>query len=177
MAPHSSTLAWKSPWTEKPGRLQTMGSLRVGHDWATSLSLFTFIHWRREWQPTPLFLPGESRGQSLVGCRMGLHRVRHNLAQHSNSCKGRQYSNMNIKTSFHYKLYRILPLRFLSSVQFNSVQSLSRVWLFATPWIAARRASLSITNSRSSLKLTVNKDIDLICTINYPDLFDTVCQI
>ena len=43
MAPHSSTLAWKIPWTEEPGRLQSMGSLRVGHDWATSLSLFTFI--------------------------------------------------------------------------------------------------------------------------------------
>ena len=41
MAPHSSTLAWKIPWTEEPGRLQSMGSLRVGHDWATSLSLFT----------------------------------------------------------------------------------------------------------------------------------------
>ena len=37
MAPHSSTLAWKIPWTEEPGRLQSMGSLRVGHDWATSL--------------------------------------------------------------------------------------------------------------------------------------------
>ena len=55
MAPHSSTLAWKIPWTEEPGRLQSMGSLRVGHDWATSLSLFTFIHWRRKWQPTPVF--------------------------------------------------------------------------------------------------------------------------
>ena len=44
MATHSSTLAWKIPWTEKPGRLQSMGSLRVGHDWATSLSLFTFMH-------------------------------------------------------------------------------------------------------------------------------------
>ena len=42
MAPHSSTLAWKIPWTEEPGRLQSMGSLRVGHDWATSLSLFHF---------------------------------------------------------------------------------------------------------------------------------------
>ena len=42
MAPHSSTLAWKIPWTEKPGGLQSMESLRVGHDWATSLSLFTF---------------------------------------------------------------------------------------------------------------------------------------
>ena len=39
IAPHSSTLAWKIPWMEEPGRLQSMGSLRVGHDWATSLSL------------------------------------------------------------------------------------------------------------------------------------------
>ena len=39
MAPHSSTLAWKIPWMEEPGRLQSMGSHRVGHDWATSLSL------------------------------------------------------------------------------------------------------------------------------------------
>ena len=37
MAPHSSTLAWKIPWTEEPDGLQSMGSLRVGHDWATSL--------------------------------------------------------------------------------------------------------------------------------------------
>ena len=35
MAPHSSTLAWKIPWTEEPGRLQSMGSPRVGHDWVT----------------------------------------------------------------------------------------------------------------------------------------------
>ena len=40
MAPHSSTLAWKIPWTEEPGRLQSMGSLRAGHDWVTSLSLW-----------------------------------------------------------------------------------------------------------------------------------------
>ena len=57
-----STLAWKILWTEEPGRLQSMGSLRVGHDWATSLSLFAFMHWRRKWQPTPVFLPGESQG-------------------------------------------------------------------------------------------------------------------
>ena len=62
MATHSSTLAWKIPWTEKPGSLQSLGSLRVGHNWATSLSLFTFMHWRRKWQPTPVFLPGESQG-------------------------------------------------------------------------------------------------------------------
>ena len=74
MAPHSSTLAWKIPQTEEPGRLQSMRSLRVGHDWATSLSLFTFTHWRRKWQPTPVFLPGESQGQrSLVGCCLWGH--------------------------------------------------------------------------------------------------------
>ena len=70
MAPHSSTLAWKIPWAEEPGRLQSMGSLRVGHDWVTSLSLFTFM----QWQPTPVFLPGESQGRgSLVGCRLCGH--------------------------------------------------------------------------------------------------------
>ena len=67
MAPHSSTLAWKIPWAAEPGRLQSMGSLRVRHDCATSLSLFTFMHWRRKWQATPVFLPGESQGRgSLV---------------------------------------------------------------------------------------------------------------
>ena len=75
MAPHSSTLPWKIPWTEDPGGLQSMGSLRVRHDWATSLSLFTFMQWRRKWQPTPVFLPGESQGRGLPS--MGSHRVGH----------------------------------------------------------------------------------------------------
>ena len=74
MAPHSSTLAWKIPWTEEPGVLQSMGSLRVGHDSVTSLSLFTFMHWRRKWQPTPVFLPGESQGWgSLAGFHLWGH--------------------------------------------------------------------------------------------------------
>ena len=64
MALYSSALAWKIPWTEEPGRLQSMGLL------ATSLSLFTFMHGKRKWQPTQVFLPGESQGWgSLVGCR------------------------------------------------------------------------------------------------------------
>ena len=71
MATHSSILAWKIPWMEEPGRLQSMGSQRVGHDRAPSLSLFTFMHWRKKWQPTPVFLPGESQGQrNLVGCHL-----------------------------------------------------------------------------------------------------------
>ena len=70
MAIHSSMLPWRIPWTEEPDGLQSMGSMGVGHDWATSLSLFTFMHWRRKWQPTAVFLSGESQGWgSLVGCR------------------------------------------------------------------------------------------------------------
>ena len=69
MATHSSTLAWEIPWTEEPGRLQSMGSLR------TQLSDFTFTFHshalEKEMQPTPVFLPGESQGRgSLVGCHL-----------------------------------------------------------------------------------------------------------
>ena len=63
MATRSSTLAWQIPWMEEPGRLKSMGLRRVGHDWATSHSLFTFMHWRRKRQPTLVFLPGESQRQ------------------------------------------------------------------------------------------------------------------
>ena len=74
MATHSRTLAWEIPWMEEPGRLQSMKSRRVGHDWETSLSLFTFMHWRRKWQPTLVFLPGESQEWgSLVGCCLWGH--------------------------------------------------------------------------------------------------------
>ena len=51
----------------------------VGHNWAISLSLFTFMHWRKKWQPTPVFLPGESQGRGrLVGCCLWGHTVGHN---------------------------------------------------------------------------------------------------
>ena len=63
VATHYSTLAWKIPWMEEPGRLQSMGSRRVRHYWATSLPLFTVMHWRRKWQPIPVLLPGESQVQ------------------------------------------------------------------------------------------------------------------
>ena len=74
MAAHSSTLAWKIPWTKEPGGLQSMESLGVGHDRATSLSLFTFMHWRRKWQPTPVFCLENPRDRgSLVGCCLWGH--------------------------------------------------------------------------------------------------------
>ena len=68
VATHSGILAWRIPWTQEPGRLQAIGSQRVENDWATSLSLFTFMHWRRKWQPTPVFLPEESQGWQ--SCRL-----------------------------------------------------------------------------------------------------------
>ena len=62
------------------------------------------------------------------------------------------------------------PQRFSSKTDFSSVQSLSRVWLFVTPWTAARQASLSITNSRSLLKLTSMESVmpsnHLICNVS-----------
>ena len=94
MAPHSSTLAWKIPWMEKHGRLQSMGSLRVGHNSATSLSLFTFMHWRRKWQPTPVFLPGESRDRgawwaAVYGVAQSRTRLKR-LGSSSKRLRGRQ---------------------------------------------------------------------------------------
>ena len=73
---------------EEPGRLQSMGSLRVGHDWATSLWLFTFVHWRRKWQPTPVFLPGESQGRgSWRAAVYGVEQSRTRLKWLSSSSK------------------------------------------------------------------------------------------
>ena len=89
MAPHSSAPAWRIPGTVEPGGLQSMGLPRVGHDCATSLSLFTFMHWRRLWQPTPVLLPGESQGHwSLVGY----------------SPWGRQESDTTERLHFHFSL-------------------------------------------------------------------------
>ena len=66
MARHSSSLAWKIPWTEEPGRLQ--GSQPGVAKSRTQLRDFTFMHWRRKWQPTPVFLPEESHGQRSLVC-------------------------------------------------------------------------------------------------------------
>ena len=60
MATHSSILAWKIPWTEEPGRLQSMGLKS-----RTRLSDFTFP-WRRKWQPTPVLLPGKPHRQRIL---------------------------------------------------------------------------------------------------------------
>ena len=79
VAPHSSALAWKIPWAKEPGGLQFMGSQRIRHNWATSLSLFTFMPWRRQWQPTPVCLAWRISGTAEPGGMpsMGSHGVGH----------------------------------------------------------------------------------------------------
>ena len=102
MATHSSTLAWKIPWTEGPGRLQSMGSLGVRYDWVASLSLFTFMHGRRKWQPTPVFLPGESQGRgawwaAVYGVAQSQTRLKR-LSSSSSSCLSSNQFHLRLRT-------------------------------------------------------------------------------
>ena len=117
MATHSSVLAWKIPWTGEPGRLQSMGSQRVRHDWATSLECFQYCEY-----------------YEFSDC----------------------ISTWCIGMGFNFPVGHSFSVSFTGEqrhTMLSHVQSLSRVRLFATPWIAARQASLSITNSQSSLRL------------------------
>ena len=106
MAHHSRTLVWKIPWMEEPSRLRSMGSLRVGHNWATSLSLFTFMRWRRKWQPTPVFLPGQSQGGAWWPAVYGVAQSRTRLkrlssSSSSNSCLVIQIAYASQLTPIH----------------------------------------------------------------------------
>ena len=129
MATQSSTLAWKILWMEEPGRLWSMGSLRVGHDWATSLSRFTFMHWRRKWQPTPVFLPGESQGRgSIVGCYLGVTQSQTQLKWLSSSSSNRGIKKIffNLKNDNSKNIFRTF-----SGVVVDSVGS---VHFQIVPW-------------------------------------------
>ena len=121
MATHSSTLAWKIPWTE-PGRLQSMGSLRVGHDSVTSLSHFTFIHWRRKWQPTPVFLPGESQGWwSRWAAVYGVAQSRTRLKRLSSSSRKVQQNDSSVCESKNWFCYFSSVCNLLSKCQIRQL--------------------------------------------------------
>ena len=112
MTTHSSIPAWKIQWTEEPGRLRSMGSLRIGRYWATSLSFFTFMHWRRKWQPTLVFLPGESQGWgSLVGCHLWGHteldttEATYQQQQQQPNQKRPQGSKKNLISDFGHRVF------------------------------------------------------------------------
>ena len=131
MAPDSSTLACKIPWVEEPGRLQSMESLRVRHNWAISFSLFTFMHWRRKWQPTLVFLPGESQGQrSLVVC----HLWGRTESDTTEVTLQQQQTITWVRCALFLLIYGQEMTWITVQPQFSSVQSLSCVWLFVTPW-------------------------------------------
>ena len=83
MVPHSNTLAWKIPWTEEPGRLQSMGLWRVRNDWVTSFSLFYFHALEKEMTTHSSVLawriPGTGEPGGLPS--MGWRRVGHNWSE------------------------------------------------------------------------------------------------
>ena len=131
MATHSSIQAWRIPWTEEPGGLQSTGSQRVGHDWETSLISAT------KGVPTEVVIP------ALPPPPFPLFSLF-------------LYSDITMLPILKIQPFRPLKITWTTSPNlsmYQSVQSLSCVWLFATPWITARQASLSITNSQSLLKL------------------------
>ena len=123
------------------------------------------IPWRRKWQPIPVFLPGKSHGQRSLAASMRSLRIGLNSAT-----KQQKYKTINLSKHMiqnmdllpralvkHWVTYSNKSVLSLSSgrkgLKFSSVQLHSCIWLFVTPWTAARQASLSITNSQSLLKL------------------------
>ena len=118
MAPHSSTLAWKIPWTEEPSRLQSMGSLRVGHDltyhfpalekeMATHSSV---LAWR---------IPGTGEPGGLPS--MGSHRVGHN------------WSDLAAAAAWNHIIFDLLPSGFFYLVKYFSNSSmLSHIQCFTS---------------------------------------------
>ena len=130
MAPHSSTLAWKIPWTEEPGRLQSMGSLRVRHNWATSLSLSCI----GEGNGNPLqcsCLENPREGGAWCAAVYGVAQSRKRLKRLSSSIYSVKKNGMN--------LYQMLKLPILYCLQWSRYQSLScslslshthRIWIW-----------------------------------------------
>ena len=148
MAPHSSTLGWKVPWTKEPGGLKSMGLWRVWHDWVTSLSLFTFMHWRRQWHPTPVLLPGKSHGRrSLVGC----------------SPWGFEESGMTERLPFHFSLSCTgegngTPVSCLENPRDGGA------WWAAVYGVAQSWTRLKRLSSSSRVNFTFLKIVDFLCS-------------
>ena len=120
MGPHSSTLAWKIPWMEEPGGLKSMETLRVGHDWATSLALFTFILEKEMATHSSVLawrIPGTGEPGGLPS--MESHRVRHDwsdlAAAAAVSCR-----------PLLLDCYNFLVL--LSKIKYNTVSLLDKCW-------------------------------------------------
>ena len=122
MAPHSSTLAWKIPWTEEPGRLQSMGLRRVRHDWATSLSLFHFHALEKEMATHSSVLawriPGTGEPGGLPST--GSHRVGHDW---SNLAAAGAALNLSVKKAW----ISFSMCHFSSKLEFSIIKKLG-IW-------------------------------------------------
>ena len=139
MATHSSTLAWKIPWMEEPGRLKSLGLLRVGHNWATSLSLFTFMHWRRKWQPTPAFLPGESQGRGAWWVSpMGSHRVRHHWSNLAAAAAVTPSQLLRIRTIFGGCYYSVSYTKVSRALRFRMADKVCHSSKSLIPWAVSQ---------------------------------------
>ena len=130
MATHSGTLAWKIPWTEEPGRLQSMGSLRVRHDWATSLSLFTFMPWRRKWQLQYSCLENPRDGGAWWAALYGVAQSRTWLKRlSSSSSSSRAWGSTGAEGPFTW-IYCKYCLLFISNVNIYGVPIISKTWSY-----------------------------------------------
>ena len=124
MAPHSSTLAWKIPWTEEPGRLQAMGSQRVGHDWATSLSLSCIGEGNgHPLQCSCLENPRDGRAWWAAVCGVAQSRTRLKQLRSSSSSKPGRMAAYAQKTQTFHKLSR-------KGLKGNLWDESYRLWIF-----------------------------------------------
>jgi len=143
MAPHPSTLAWKIPWTEEPDGLQSMGLLRVGHDWATSLSLFIFMHWRRNGNPLQCScLENPRDGGAWWAAVYGVAQSRTRLKRFSSSILF-----LSKYVPFH-TVHGILKARILKwfTIPFSSGPRLSELSTMTCPsWVALHGVAHSFT--------------------------------
>ena len=127
MAPHSSTLAWKIPWMEEPGRLQSIGSLRVGHDWETSLSLF--LPCLGEGNGNPLqcsCLENPRDGGAWWAAVCGVTQSRTRLKQLSSSSSSSSSSSLKSETCTYHMIQQSYSLEFTQmSWELTSAQKLA----------------------------------------------------
>ena len=125
----------ENPLNRGAYRLESMGSLRVGQYWASSLSLFTFIHWRRKWQPTPVFLPGESQGWgSLVGCRLW-SRTESDMTGNLAAAAAIFYNNYKWSITLNILNHYVIYLRhIILDINYTGYKTINKVLKNCTPW-------------------------------------------
>ena len=159
MATHCSTLAWKIPWTEEPGRLQSMGLLGVRHDWATSLSLFTLMHWRRNGTPLQCSCLEDSRdGGACWAAVYGVAQSRTRLRRLSSS------SRLDLKWAFFERVV------LTSNTQPKCLHWMSLHSVLARTWYSPQHSfTVSLFHSQShSSHLRLSLGFWPLCTSSDP---------